>query len=209
MKFLVGLFLSATAVTNAVAQASLTCSNGYGYTGVPTLNITYYTGGDAGKVGLTFLGVLSQDQTVGAVLNMSDGWIPYEGGLYPPHRRYDSGMPGTVTVNVPFPKDAYGNQPNTTSAWVGYSIYMGHGFYTTEAQRMVSTRRTYLNSIKADKQAKGTWRSEYDDDNLFMWSLVQKNMTDNGKYGHMLTIPYLNCGYSGGGGGGGFGGSGN
>lgn len=191
-KLLLGVTLAAAAAAaQAGGQASLSCSGGY--YGVPTLSITYTPGGDAGNPGLTWVGVLSPDQTVGAVLDITNSWTTYNGGLYPPNARFDGGIPGTVTVSVPFPGDAYGNTPTNTSAWVGYSIYMGHGIYTSDAATMVANRRTYLNSVKAERQAKGTWRAEYDDDTRFMWSLVQKNMVDKGKYGAVLTIPFLDC----------------
>ena len=58
---------------------------------------------------------------------------------------------------------------------------------------MVNDRRTYLNSVKAERQAKGTWKAAYEDDTQFMWSLVQKDMTDKTKWGAVITVPYIDC----------------
>lgn len=191
-KLLLGVTLAAAAAAaQAGGQASITCGNGFSGA-TPQLNVTYTPGVDAGNPGLLWLGVLSPNQTIGAVLDITNNWIAYEGGLYPPNKRFDGGIPGTVTISVPFPGNQYGT-PTNTSQYVGYSVYMGHGIYTKTAADMVASRRTFLNSIKAERQAQGTWRAEYNDDTQMMWSLVQKNMVDNNKYGSVLTIPFIDC----------------
>ena len=82
--------------------------------------------------GLFWLGVMTPDQTQGAVLTQA-GWANYQGGLYPFQARYDTGLPGTIQLRIPFPSNSL-----STSGFVGYSVYAGHGAYTQQAQQMVA-----------------------------------------------------------------------
>jgi|ThiBio_inoc_biof_1041523.scaffolds.fasta_scaffold00229_32 hypothetical protein len=199
-KLFLGVTLAAAAAAahaGIVAQATVTCGGNpagyYNSGGVPTLNVTYSPAADAGNPGLFWFGLLTPDQQFANALDITGNWVQYLGGLYPPHKRFDAGLPGTITVSVPFPADQYGSAPTNTSQFVGYTIYAGHGIYTQQAAQMVNDRRTYLNSVKAERQAKGTWKAAYEDDTQFMWSLVQKDMTDKTKWGAVITVPYIDC----------------
>ena len=194
-KLFLGMALAAAAAAvnaGVVAQVTVTCgtpSGKWGHSwGLPTVNVTYSTGTDAGTPGLFWLGILTPDQQFATALDLNGEWIQYEGGLYPPHKRYDGGLPGTVSISVPLP----GGVTNT-APFVGHTLYAGHGAYTQQSAQMVNKRRTYLNTIKPERQAKGKWQSAYDDDTLFMWSLVQRDMTDKEKWGPVLTIPFIEC----------------
>lgn len=186
------LLVAAAAAAQAGGSATVTCGSapvGVHNNGqLPVLNVSYTPGVDAGAPGLFWFGVLSPDQTKGAVLT-PQGWTVYEGGMYPFQARYDAGIPGTVTLTVPFPTDGRFD----TSGFVGYAVYAGHGVYTTQAQQTVATRRTTLNSVRAQRIAAGTWQAEYDSDDRLIWSLIQKNMVDNKKFGPVLTVPYIDC----------------
>lgn len=177
----------------ATAQVEMVCGDGsplmrYSSSGAtPTLRVTYSTAGDAGKPGLFWLGVLSADQQIGAALT-PQGWQAYQGGLYPYQSRHDAGLRHTITLNVPMPGTSL-----TTAEYVGYGLYLGHGVYTQQAQQQVASRRAALNRVKPDMVAKGRWRPDFDTDDTFIWTLIQKDMTDNGKYGRVYTIPYLDC----------------
>lgn len=180
------------AVASAAARVELVCGDGSPLTTwrantTPTLRVTYTTGADAGQPGLLWFGVLSADQQSGAVLT-PNGWQTYQGGLYPFHSRHDGGLRPSTTLNVPLPGNAL-----TTAEYVGFGVYMGHGIYTVNAQQQVASRRATLNRVKPDMVAKGRWRAEFDTDETFIWTLIQKDMTDNGKYGQAYTIPYIDC----------------
>jgi hypothetical protein len=184
--------LSAAAIAaNAGGSASVVCSTATANDGstylVPVVNVTYSTGADAGTPGLFWLGIISSNQTAGAVLTPS-GWQTYTGGLYPFAARYDGGLSSTITKTLTLPNGA-----TNTSAYAGYSLYVGDGVYTAAAQAQVTERRTMLNSMKASMVTTGTWSTSYDSDDSYIWSLVQKDMTDNGKYGSVLTIPSVDC----------------
>ena len=96
----VSLAAAAAAAHAAIqAQATVTCGN------VPMLNVSYSPAADAGNPGLFWIGILTPDQQFANALDVTGTWVQYLGGLYPPHKRFDSGLPGTVTVSVPFPAE--------------------------------------------------------------------------------------------------------
>lgn len=198
---LFGVFL---ALFGWAAQASsgnafLTCGDptslfGGGDSQPVFLNVTYSPGADAGTPGLFWLGVLAPDQAHGSALT-EQGWTNYLGGLYPFQARYDNGLPATITLKIPFPNNAI-----NTNDYVGFQLYIGHGAYTDAAHALVLSRRTTLNRIKPQRVAAGTWNAAYDHDEQFIWSLIQKDMVNNNKYGAVFTIPELNCSVGHGGG---------
>ena len=186
---LLWLAVSATSA-QAGGQAAVICStpgDSFGPSSVPVLQAYYSTGPDAGTPGLFWFGVISQDQTVGSVLT-PQGWQNYYGGLYPFQARYDNGLGARVTLSIPFPDGV-----QTTSAYVGYNVYAGHGVFSSDSRDKVVARRAALNTVKPDMVAKGRWRPEFDTDDNFIWSLIQRDMVDNKKYGPILSIPYVDC----------------
>lgn len=200
-KVFVGLALVAS-VTSAYASASATVTCGpsqqqgsvVGWGAVPTINVSYATGQDAGQPGVFWLGILTPDQQVADALDTGQRWIQYTGGLYPPNQVFVNGLPGVVTVSIPFPSNPDGSTATDTSQFVGYTIYAGHGVLTAQAKQQVAYRRQYLTANKARMQQDGTWSSAYETDTQFEWALVQKDMTDNKKWGAVLTVPYVSCG---------------
>lgn len=190
-KWLVMLGLLGTmASAHAGGTATVVCSkagDSYGWNPVPVLQVSYNTGADAGTPGLFWLGIISQDQTLGSVLT-PQGWQTYNGGLYPFQARYDGGLLQRITLSIPFPDGV-----QTTAAYVGYSVYTGHGAYSYANRQKVADRRVALNNVKPDMVAKGRWRPEFDSDDTYIWSLIQKDMVDNNKYGAILAIPYVDC----------------
>jgi len=182
--------LAAFGTAEAGGTATVTCTGGATYGGssaAPVLQVSYSTGADAGTPGLFWFGILSPDQKRGAVLT-PQGWQTYTGGLYPFQSRYDTGLTSTISFTIPFPD---GSQ--NTGAYVGYSVYAGDGVYTPTMQQQVVDRRASLNVVKPDMVAKGRWRPEFDSDDTFIWSLIQRDMTDGHKYGPIGTIPFLDC----------------
>jgi hypothetical protein len=180
----------------AAGTATIRCTADGFQSSYPKVHVSYQTGADAGIPGLFWFGLLSPDDKLGAVLT-PNGWTTYEGGLYPFHSRYDGGLPATIQFVVPFP-----DRMQSTGPYVGYRIYAGHGVYTPEMRDLVVTRRQSLNAVKPDMQAQGRWRVEFDTDDNFIWSLIQRDMVDKRKYGTLLTIPAIDCYGSGGMGGG-------
>ncbi len=189
--FMTVLLAAAAATAQAGGAAWVTC--GYSAQGVqntgeaPILHISYSTAGDAGTPGLFYLGVLSPDQKTGAVMT-GQGWTAYQGGLYPFQARYDAGLPGSITFSIPFP-----GYDLSTGSWAGYSIYAGHGAFNQQGMQAVQSRRAGLNEMKPIRVKNGTWRAEYDSDEQFILSVIQKNMTDGGKYAALITVPYIDC----------------
>ena len=75
-----------------------------------------------------------------------------------------------------------------------WSIYIGFGVLTPEAQGMVKSRREALNELKPQRVAEGRWNENYDSDDQFKWALVQKNMVDNSLYQMSVDkVPLLYC----------------
>ena len=193
-----------TAFAAVSATGSITCGvggnpfgYGFGYSTTPTINVTLNTGADAGRPGLFWLGVLTPDQQTAFVLPLTGKWEKYQGGLYPPNARYDNGLPGTITVQVPIPPyyegEFAGSQLTNTALYQGHTVYVGHGALSPEAVKRVADRRTYLNSIREDRIARGKWSHHYDSDDQYKWALAQKDMTDGPKWGPVVTIPFLDC----------------
>lgn len=186
---LLGL-LGAMASAHAAGTATVFCGkpgDSYGAGAVPILQVSYNTGPDVGTPGLFWFGINSQDQTLGSVLT-PQGWQNYSGGLYPFQARYDNGLLPRITLSLPFP-----GKVQNTSGYVGYSLYAGHGTYSYDMRQKVADRRAALNKAKPDMVAKGRWRPEFDSDDNYIWSLIQKDMVDNNKYGALLIIPYVAC----------------
>ena len=185
--FMCGVALAAVGVAaQAGGTASMSCEwyqNGH----APVLSINYVPGSDSGTPGLFFVGALTPNQQAGAVMT-PQGWITYEGGLYPFLSRYDKGLPGSISLKIPLPDGAM-----TTAAYVGFGIYAGHGAYTSKGRAAVADRRASLNEAKATLVADGVWNAAFNSDEGYIYSLVQQDMVDNRKYGLLLTIPYLNC----------------
>jgi hypothetical protein len=183
------LLLSLAAV--AGGSATIDCGDGFtgsaGNTKQPTIRLSYTTGSDAGTPGLFWLGLLSPDQTLGAVLTEA-GWTQYNGGLYPFQARYDGGLPAVISRTLNFP-----NNETTTSMYQGYTLYVGHGVYTAQAREKVAVRRNVLDTAKPELVARGRWRPENDTDLHYVHALIQKDMVDNKKYGGTIQIPVLNC----------------
>lgn len=184
---ILGLFGCMTSA-NAQSSASIVCSSdSRSWKSVPVLKVSYNTGADANKPGLFWFGIISEDQTTGAVLT-SQGWQDYQGGLYPFHSRYDNGLTPVINLSIPIP-----NSATNTSSLVGYIVYAGHGVYLQDSRQKVIERRSVLDSVKADLVAKGRWQVQYETDENYIISLVQRDMVNNKKYGPALTIPYVDC----------------
>lgn len=183
--------LSASVMAHAGGSAQVVCDQG-GISSMfakryPVLEVTYTTGADAGTPGLLWIGVLTPDKEGGA-FSTPNGWIPYKGGLYPFHARYDKGLPSTATVRIPFPGRDY-----STVNYIGYTVYTGHGVYTQMMQEQVRERREVVDSTRTEMVEKGLWRAEFDSDEYYMQALVQQDLTINKKYGLVYTIPYIDC----------------
>lgn len=169
----------------AAGTAAILCRNDG--TRTPILQVSYSPGSDAGMPGLFWLGIISRDMKLGAMLT-SQGWTDYKGGLYPFQSRYDNGLLPSIKVEIPFPNDV-----SDTGQYAGYSIYVGHGVYTAAMRQKVAERRASLETVKPELLAQGRWRVEFDSDDLYKWSLIEKDMKDGHKYGSILTIPYVEC----------------
>lgn len=183
-KLILGVALAVAALAaQAGPQASITCQGT-----TPTLEITYSTGGDAGNPGLFWLGVIDPAQQQTAYLDQTNSWQSYQGGLYPPQGVYQGGLPGFVAVRASMP-----GTDMTTAAYVGWTIHAAHGVLSSQAQALVANRRIALDKVKPQRVAAGNWNSDYDQDDRFKLSLVQKDMTDNNKHVAVLIVPMIDC----------------
>lgn len=183
------LAASLAAEVQAAPQALITC---VGTT--PTLTLTYSPGADGGSPGVFYVGITDPAQQQASFLDQTNTWQAYPGGLYIPEGVYQGGIPGSITLKAAMPGTDY-----TTSAYVGWTIYAGHGILTSDAQALVANRRSALNAVKPQRVAAGTWNPDYDSDDRFKLSLVQKNMVDAQKYMPAITVPMVDCTpYSGG-----------
>lgn len=176
--------LGSVASVNAQISASIVCD---GWKSTPLLKVSYGTGKDASTPGLFWVGILSEDQTAGSVLT-GRGWEDYQGGLYPYQSRFDGGLTHVINLSTILP----GGSTNT-AAWVGYKVYVGHGAYSQDSRQKVANRRAVLDSSKEKLVAKGGWRPEYETDEYYIWTLIQKDMMDNKKYGPILIVPFVDC----------------
>lgn len=185
------MMVIASAGAQASTTASITCgtaARSVRNNGQPAvLNLSYQTGADTGTPGLFWIGIISPDEKLGSVLT-SNGWADYQGGLYPFQSRYDRGLPGKISMAIPFPNNA-----QSTAGYVGYKIYVGHGAYDEKARQGVAARRAALNSAKANLVAVGKWHAELESDERHIWALIQRDMEKNEKYGAVLTVPSVDC----------------
>jgi len=189
---LAGYLAVAGTVAQAGGSAVVTCGNapaGVANGQPPVLNVSYTPGADIGIPGLFWLGALAPDQKSGGVL-VGGRWVGYQGGSYPFQARYDGGMPGMISFSIPLPVSNL-----TTGEFVGYGVYMGHGVYTGKAAARYASWRADLDSAKARLAAnnRNVAAEDAGANERLIQALVQKDMTDNGKYGLALVVPYIDC----------------
>nr|WDE72647.1 hypothetical protein [Cupriavidus gilardii] len=178
-KQLLGVLLASFA---GLSQAqTVTCEGQW-----PMLTMTYSTGADAGSPGLLYLGLLAPSQGEGGFWDLNDVGQPYTGGLAIPNRRYDAGLPATISIKRPFPEQ-------DTYRFQGWTVYVGHGALTQQDMALVKQRRETLAAAKPARVAAGTWNPAYDDDEQYMRALVERNMRKNNKYHAVTTVPALDC----------------
>jgi hypothetical protein len=184
MKQILTIVALVTLAGTASAAGRVVCLNA----NTPVIQDTIQVG-EVGQLGVLYVGMHSPDQRQAYFLNLQGNWEAYLGGLYQPAARYDAGLPASYPVTVTLPEQpAY-----TSAAFQGWTVYVGYGVYTPKAQSLVQARRTTLNEIKPQRVAQGKWSPEYDSDERFILSLVQKNLMDNKKYIQSVVIPYVDC----------------
>ena len=173
-----------SASTAAIASsAEFKCENNQ-----PVLKFSATTGLDAGKPGLFWVGVHTPDQKYGYFFNAQGTWDQYTGGLYTPHKRFDSGLPPSIQMRIPIPSQM---GADSSDAYVGWEIYAGHGALTKEDEAAIKSRRIAIS--EARKSGQNLADSEYNSDERFAWGLVQKNMVDNKKYYRVIVVPQNIC----------------
>ena len=62
---------------------------------------------------------------------------------------------------------------------------------------LVSTRRERLDATKPIMQQQGKWKVEYEDDDRMRVALVMRSVRENNRIADVLTIPSIQCYYSG------------
>lgn len=194
------LFGSCFAGSHAYAQnvATISCSGNGGALSTPIINVVYSPrAADALRPGLVWVALIPPDTSTRPYFyTLNSSWQQYQGGLFIPAARYDGGLPSSVTLAMPFPTITDGidvMRTSTTDNWLGWTIYAGHGVLTDRAMQLVQTRRAVLESQRAEREANGTWPSDYESDDRMKWSLVMKDMDDNKKFQGLLTVPHVDC----------------
>lgn len=147
------------------AGARLSC-----WGSVPLLSLTLNINpADTGRPGLVYVGAHDPMQTQGAVLNQSGAWEPFTGAMLTPYIIRRDGLTLQV-VQIPLPNAA---------DWQGWSVYVGYGALTAEADAMV---------VKAVASV-ATVRAQFPDRTIpavnedhFRRSLIQEDMRKNNKY---------------------------
>ena len=121
----------------------------------------------AGQPGAVFVGAHDPGKRQAYFLTPK-GWERYEGGLYTVYQRFDEGLPAALPLQSLLPKGINW----TSSEVVDWSIYIGFGVLTPEAQDMVKSRREALNELKPQRVAEGRWNENYDSDDQFKCCLL-------------------------------------
>ncbi len=109
----------------------------------PEAVITFDTKGDVGKPGAIYIGLANNEH---AWFLTEKGWQQYVSGLFAPFATYETtGLPGVITVRVPFP-------PGTVSTrqYQGYKIGVGWGALTAEALAQIEERRKVIAEARKD-----------------------------------------------------------
>lgn len=175
------VFAHAEGVSRSM-DADVTCGNsprGVQYTGEPpVININYSPGGDVGKPGLFYIGVLTPQGNKGAFFT-GNSWIAPGGGLFPFYSRHDGGFPSSLRVKVPFPGAGL-----TTGAYVGYEIYAGHGVLTAAGRAQVNEHNELYRQAQQPRTDGGLHHIQ---------TLVQGDLMTKSKYNSMGVIPFIDC----------------
>lgn len=165
----------------------------------PVIQVTYSPDGDAGLPGLFFVGAINTDMTIGAVMDLSGEWVPYQGGMYPPAQRFDNGLPPVIVLQMDIPRTVdrqqyeRGTPWNASMSYGGFGLFAGHGALSLDMQEQIATRRQFLTEHKDELIQKGAWSATYeDDDDHVRRSMVQNDMDSNNKYVRLITIPNTN-----------------
>lgn len=175
---------------NALASgsASIACSP----SNYPVVSVTYSPDRDAGVPGLFFVGVLAQGGQSGGVLTAGNRWVGYEGGSFPFYEKYLTGIPGSISFSIGLP-----NGSMTTEAYVGYTLYAGHGVYTKKAAAEVAKMIKDRDETKASLIKYGAWTADLEkgwiSDIQMIQAAVEHDFYQNQKGVKLLTIPYLDC----------------
>jgi hypothetical protein len=183
LKSIAFIFLCTSMHTPSFAQQSFVCKNGR-----PTLEFKIETGKDAGKPGLLWIAAHTPDRKFGYFLTMDGTWSQYTGGLYPPYVLFNKGIPSSFPITLQLPQSF---NTHSTEAYLNWEIYAGYGNFEDTAETMVKKRR----EIVEQSRSKGTLPPDtaYNSDEIFKWSLVQKDAVDNGKYFRITIVPLMDC----------------
>lgn len=136
---------------------------------------------DVGSPGLIWVSMVppGNDPSIKPVFyTLEQRWLVWDGGLYQPAGRFDQGLPGVFSFTTTMAPEYY-----------GWQVYAGHGILTEKAKQIIAYRRAFLNSQREARIAAGTWRVEYESDELPSWTLVQKDAKENQKYTALGTVP--------------------
>jgi hypothetical protein len=128
---------------------------------------------DQGRPGLLYIGMHDPSMSQADLLT-TNGWMGYAGGMLPVYSVARAGLT-PVTITLPLPPVLAGG---------GWSLYAGYGALSASAESQVEAAITAVNDARA-LGASGVIASV--DPDHYRRSLIQGDMTQNGKYGYVHT----------------------
>ncbi len=128
---------------------------------------------DQGQPGLLYIGMHDPSMSQADLLTGS-GWVGYSGGMLPVYSVVRNGLT-PVTLTLPLPSVLAGG---------GWSLYAGYGALSASGEAQVQAAITAVNDAKA-LGASGVIAAV--DPDHYRRSLIQIDMTQNGKYGYVHT----------------------
>jgi hypothetical protein len=127
---------------------------------------------DRGRAGIVYVGM--RDATGNkAMFLQGNNWVSYESGLLPTFSVLRAGL-SDVPFNFPL---------NSNLAGGGWMLYVGYGVLPSDAEQRI---QAYLNMVQK-AAASGMKGGNSIDADHYRRTLVQEDMTQNGKYGYVKT----------------------
>lgn len=163
---------------------------------------------DVGRPGAWFIAAHDPFDGLKVAFLTPAGWkVPDVPGTLIPYGAYLAGIPPSISTSACVPGSTYDeggySGPNfstcgaMTDPWAGYILKVGYGVLTVEGEALVATRRARLDAVKPIMVQEGRWRADHEDDDRMRESLVMKSLRENGRTADVMSLPSLQCFYSG------------
>lgn len=127
---------------------------------------------DVGKPGVVYVAVHDDSQTRAFFLTAA-GWVPWQGGMFPIHTVARDGLRNT-TIQVPDP-----HLIGMDEGFTQWNLLVGYGALSEADERLV---QRYVQGVELAKTRSQGGPAHAVHPDQFRLALVQKDLTDNGKY---------------------------